>query len=57
MDWNSLLVRIMEKKDQKKKKASKQKKGEKKPSKKIEIEEPDYGGLPLRDLKKNLGCG
>lgn len=22
-----------------------------------EKEEKDYGGLPARDLKKNLGCG
>ena len=32
-----------------------------KPAKKEEVDErndaPDFGGIPNRDLKKNLGCG
>lgn len=52
-----MLVSIMEKKEQKPKKGTKQKKDEKKAAKEIQSEEQDYGGLPLRDLKKNLGCG
>jgi hypothetical protein len=24
---------------------------------KIEVDPTDFGGLPKRDLKKNLGCG
>jgi hypothetical protein len=48
--------------------SNKKKKGEKKNPKKESISQPkiveedkpegfDFGGLPLRDLKKNLGCG
>jgi hypothetical protein len=41
-------------------KKEKPKENEKQPPSK-EIEEPekpfDFGGLPQRDLKKNLGCG
>lgn len=57
MVCTSLLIRIMAKKEQKHKKKSK---SEKTP--KIELEEAnregnDFGGLPQRELKKNLGCG
>lgn len=57
MVCTSLLIRIMAKKEQKEKK---QPKTEKTP--KTEIKESDravseFGGLPQRDLKKNLRCG
>ncbi len=51
----SLLLRIMGKKVQKRKTKSKPEKKAQKVG--TEKEEPDYGGLPSRDLKKNLGCG
>jgi len=47
----------------KKEKPAKEKKGKKPdPAKKSTASEPeekpfDFGGLPARDLKKNLGCG
>ena len=31
--------------------------GKKKENQSEEVEEHDFGGLPDRDLKKNLGCG
>lgn len=48
--------------DKKKKKNDKKNsdKGTPLPQKQAEQEKPDgfdFGGLPLRDLKKNLGCG
>jgi len=46
----------MEKK-KKSEKASKSNKEKKEPSKSTEQNQPDYGGLPNRDFKKNLGCG
>lgn len=44
----------------KKKQPKKEKSKEKKSNPKIDQEEEkpfDFGGLPDRDLKKNLGCG
>ncbi len=48
----------MKKSHQKKGKAKEQEKEESKPKAAEENEKPfDFGGLPQRDLKKNLGCG
>jgi hypothetical protein len=47
----------MKKKTEKKNKAEKPK-TEQKPTPEPENETPfDFGGLPQRDIKKNLGCG
>lgn len=57
MEWISLLSRKVEKKTQKDKKKLKPKKVEEKEMKPQEEVGQDFGGLPQRDLKKNLGCG
>jgi hypothetical protein len=49
---------MSKKKKDKKKEPEKPKPSEKPPEVKEENENPfDFGGLPPRDLKKNLGCG
>lgn len=63
MDW-AVILKIMSKKAKTKGKASnegvKPKESVKPPLKK-DVEDndntPDFGGIPNRDLKKNLGCG
>jgi hypothetical protein len=47
----------MGKKVQKQKKQPKTEKTPKPDDKDAESEGSDFGGLPQRDLKKNLGCG
>jgi hypothetical protein len=38
-------------------KRPKRKKKVQKPTPPVDSPVPDFGGLPMRDLKKNLGCG
>jgi hypothetical protein len=47
----------MAKREQKQKKQPKTEKAPKTEDKETERERSDFGGLPQRDLKKNLGCG
>ena len=55
---NYCVISIEMKKEPSKKENPKQAKKEKLTLAKEESEKPfDFGGLPQRDLKKNLGCG
>ena len=52
-----LLMRIMAKREQKRKKQPKTVKNPETEKKEATNKDFDFGGLPHRDLKKNLGCG
>ena len=50
-------MRIMAKREQKRKKQPKTVKNPETEKKEATNKDFDFGGLPHRDLKKNLGCG